>query len=69
MQSSFKPHSIGCPVSSSSACFLIPFGYQTHLMVYSPGRYRLVDYLKTGLPVSLAYSVAVLVITPLVFPF
>jgi len=38
-------------------------------MVYSPGRYRLVDYLKTGLPVSLAYSVAVLVITPLVFPF
>ena len=53
----------------ASACFLIPFGYQTHLMVYSPGRYRLVDYLKTGLPVSLAYSVAVLVITPLVFPF
>ncbi|MCH8533140.1 MAG: SLC13 family permease [Saccharospirillum sp.] len=53
----------------ASACFLIPFGYQTHLMVYSPGRYRLVDYLKTGLPVSVAYSVAVLVITPLVFPF
>ncbi|MEX1213604.1 SLC13 family permease [Saccharospirillum sp.] len=53
----------------ASACFLIPFGYQTHLMVYSPGRYRLVDYLKAGLPVSVAYSVAVLVITPLVFPF
>ena len=53
----------------ASACFLIPFGYQTHLMVYSPGRYRLLDYVKTGLPVSIAYSAAVLVLTPLVFPF
>nr|WP_067295838.1 SLC13 family permease [Marinobacterium profundum] len=53
----------------ASACFLIPFGYQTHLMVYSPGRYRLQDYVKTGLPVSLTYSVAVLVLVPWVFPF
>lgn len=53
----------------ASACFLIPFGYQTHLMVYSPGHYRIVDFLKTGLPVSLAYSASVLILTPLVFPF
>ena len=53
----------------ASACFLIPFGYQTHLMVYSPGRYRLQDYLKTGLPVSLMYTAAVLILTPWVFPF
>lgn len=53
----------------ASACFLIPYGYQTHLMVYSPGRYRISDFLKIGLPVSLAYSAAVLIITPLVFPF
>lgn len=53
----------------ASACFLIPYGYQTHLMVYSPGRYRISDFLKTGLPVSLVYSAGVLVLTPLVFPF
>jgi di/tricarboxylate transporter len=53
----------------ASACFLIPFGYQTHLMVYSPGRYRITDFLKIGLPVSVTYSAAVLVITPLIFPF
>ncbi|MEA2120414.1 SLC13 family permease [Halovibrio sp. HP20-50] len=53
----------------ASACFLIPFGYQTHLMVYSPGRYRITDFLKIGLPVSATYSAAVLVITPLAFPF
>lgn len=53
----------------ASACFLIPFGYQTHLMVYSPGRYKITDFFKIGLPISLTYSAAVLVITPLVFPF
>lgn len=53
----------------ASACFLVPFGYQTHLIVYSPGRYRLQDYFKTGLPVSLAYSMSVLILTPWVFPF
>lgn len=53
----------------ASAGFLIPFGYQTHLMVYSAGRYRMRDFLRAGLPVSLTYSVVVLVLVPLVFPF
>lgn len=54
---------------AASACFLLPFGYQTHLMVYSAGRYRTLDYLKAGWPVSLTYAVAVLTLVPLVFPF
>lgn len=53
----------------ASACFIIPFGYQTHLMVYSPGRYRMVDYLKAGLPVSILYSAGVLTLVPIMFPF
>jgi len=53
----------------ASACFLNPFGYQTHLMVYTPGQYRVTDFLRIGLPVSLAYSVSVIVLTPLMFPF
>ncbi|MDW7749003.1 SLC13 family permease [Halomonas sp.] len=53
----------------ASACFLIPYGYQTHLMVYSPGRYSMGDFLRVGLPVSLTYSLAVLVLTPIIFPF
>ena len=52
----------------ASAGFLIPFGYQTHLMVYSAGRYRMRDFLRAGLPVSLAYSLGVLALVPLVFP-
>lgn len=53
----------------ASAGFLMPFGYQTHLMVYSPGRYRISDFVKAGLPVSLAYSICVLLLVPVFFPF
>ena len=42
----------------ASASFLMPFGYQTHLMVLSPGRYALADFLKLGGCVFLAYAVA-----------
>jgi len=54
---------------AASACFLMPFGYQTHLMVYTPGRYRVWDFVRAGWPVSLVYSVSVLAMVPLVFPF
>lgn len=52
----------------ASAGFMIPFGYQTHLMVMSPGRYRMTDFLRAGLPVSMVYSTVVLTLTPLAFP-
>jgi len=54
---------------AASACFLLPYGYQTHLMVYSAGRYKVLDYLRAGWPVSLAYSVTVIALVPMVFPF
>ena len=54
---------------AASACFMFPYGYQTHLMVFTPGRYRLKDFIVAGLPVSISYSICVLVLIPLVFPF
>jgi di/tricarboxylate transporter len=53
----------------ASACFMVPFGYQTHLMVYSPGRYRLLDFVRAGLPLTLAYGIVVLLLVPVFFPF
>lgn len=53
----------------ASAAFLIPSGYQTHLMVYSPGRYRAMDFIRTGIPVSLVYALIALTLTPVFFPF
>lgn len=40
----------------ASASFFMPFGYQTHLMVLSPGRYVIKDYLRLGAVVFVAYA-------------
>ena len=53
----------------ASASFISPFGYQTNLMVYSAGNYRLKDSIAMGLPLSIIYSITVLILIPLVFPF
>jgi di/tricarboxylate transporter len=53
----------------ASASFLTPYGYQTNLMVMAPGKYSLVDYLRAGSPVALAYLATALVAIPVFFPF
>ncbi len=48
---------------AASASFLTPFGYQTNLMVYGVGGYRVSDYLRFGLPLSMiVFAIAMLVI-------
>lgn len=41
----------------ASASFVSPYGYQTNLMVYNAGQYRIADFIKIGLPVSLVFGV------------
>lgn len=53
----------------ASASFISPYGYQTNLMVFNAGQYRLSDVVKFGLPVSLTYSVVAIVAICVVFPF
>ncbi|WP_346839084.1 SLC13 family permease [Microbulbifer sp. SAOS-129_SWC] len=53
----------------ASASFLTPFGYQTNLMVQNLGGYHLRDFLRAGLPLTIAYSATVLLLLPVVFPF
>jgi di/tricarboxylate transporter len=53
----------------ASASFLTPFGYTTNLMVQNLGNYEFRDYFRTGLPVSLVYSMAVIFLVPKLFPF
>ncbi|MEE1672823.1 SLC13 family permease [Agarivorans aestuarii] len=52
----------------ASASFVSPYGYQTNLMVYNAGRYRLVDFVKVGFPVALVYALVVLTLVPIMFP-
>ncbi len=53
----------------ASASFISPYGYQTNLMVFNAGQYRLTDFIKAGLPISIVYSICVLLAIPLFFPF
>ena len=46
-----KPFIVGI-CFGASACFATPIGYQTNLLVYGPGGYRFVDYLKLGMPLN-----------------
>jgi di/tricarboxylate transporter len=47
-----RPFIIGVCIGAS-ACFATPIGYQTNLLVYGPGGYRFMDYVKIGLPLNL----------------
>ncbi|MGR5068011.1 SLC13 family permease [Vibrio alfacsensis] len=53
----------------ASASFISPYGYQTNLLVYSVGNYKLTDYVRIGVPISIVYSVLVLTLIPVFFPF
>lgn len=40
----------------ASASFISPYGYQTNLMVFNAGQYRMTDFAKVGLPVSIVFG-------------
>ena len=52
----------------ASAGFITPIGYQTNLMVYGPGGYRWVDYIRFGTPLSILVGIATVLIVPRVWP-
>ena len=54
---------------AASGSFISPFGYQTNLMVFNAGQYKLKHFMYCGVPTSLCYGTAVLVTIPMVFPF
>ncbi len=54
---------------AASASFSTPFGYQTNLMVYGLGGYRITDYLRFGLPLNLFLFLIAMLIIPRVWPF
>lgn len=54
---------------AASASFITPIGYQTNLMVFGPGGYRFIDYIKLGLPLSLIVASLSLWLIPQIWVF
>ncbi len=54
---------------AASLGFATPLGYQTHLMVYGPGGYRLSDFLRMGVPLDLIMGVVCVTLIPVFWPF
>ncbi len=54
---------------AASASFITPLGYQTNMMVYGPGRYKFLDYIRLGVPLSLISGLVTVLIIPFVWLF
>lgn len=58
------PRIMALAVAVSASCsFLTPIGYQTNTMVYGPGGYRYVDYLRLGVPLTLIAAATITIST------
>ena len=63
-----RPFAIAVTVAASCS-FLTPIGYQTNMMIYGLGGYRFADFARLGFPLTLAVTVIMLVLIPLIWPF
>ncbi len=53
---------------AASASFLTPMGYQTNAMVYGPGGYRFMDYIKVGAPLKVVFWLIATFAIPILWP-
>jgi di/tricarboxylate transporter len=64
----YMPYVIAVMVAASAG-FITPIGYQTNLMVYGPGGYRFMDFVRFGLPLNVVCGIITLLVVPRVWPF
>ncbi len=54
---------------AASCSFATPIGYQTNLMVFGPGDYHSMDFLKMGGPLTLLIGLVTVFLVPLIWSF
>lgn len=53
----------------ASAAFATPIGYQTNTLVYGPGGYRFVDFVRFGIPLNVISAIVTTIAVPLLYSF
>jgi len=65
-----SPYPLAMTVAvAASAAFLSPVAHPANLLVMGPGGYRISDYIKVGLPLTLVVLVVVMLVMPIFWPF